>query len=307
MFVISYIETRPDSIAMVSAACLALAVGLFAWTMLSILTNPRRSDFNYFEQQRREQLRRASATYRWFEPLVDEIARLHGSQNASKRKLAHNLALDPKAPPWKPAEFVATKQIEAGVLAFFLGIMLARTANPIVGIVVAVFVIVVYQTQAVASVADKAKRRTLQFKKRLPYTIDLMALMMEAGADFTASVQTVVLESKDHPVGEVFGRVLSEIEHGKTRRSAFEKLRDQFDDDDVNEIVFAINKGEELGTPLAKILRIQADQMRMKRSQWAEKASGQAQVQIVFPGMLTMVACLLVIVAPFLLKALNAL
>ena len=75
------------------------------------------------------------------------------------------------------------------------------------------------------------------------------------------------------------------------------------EDSDIAEFVFAIIKGEELGTPLSTILREQANQMRLKRSQWGEKAAAEAEVQIVFPGMITMVACLLVIIAPILLPA----
>jgi hypothetical protein len=43
--------------------------------------------------------------------------------------------------------------------------------------------------------------------------------------------------------------------------------------------------------------------MRLKRSQWAEKAAAHAQVKIVFPGVLVMVACLLVVMAPIMLPA----
>ena len=66
-------------------------------------------------------------------------------------------------------------------------------------------------------------------------------------------------------------------------------------------MVFAINKGEELGTPLSAILRDQAEQMRLKRSQRGEKAAAEAQVNIVFPGMVVMIACLLVVIAPIVL------
>ena len=43
--------------------------------------------------------------------------------------------------------------------------------------------------------------------------------------------------------------------------------------------------------------------MRLKRSQWAEKAAGTAQVNIVLPGMVIMIACLIIIGAPFILEA----
>ena len=76
-------------------------------------------------------------------------------------------------------------------------------------------------------------------------------------------------------------------------------------DDDVAELVFMINKGNEFGTPMAQTFRLQAEQMRLKRSQWAEKAAGTAQVNIVLPGMVIMIACLIIIGAPFILAAIG--
>jgi tight adherence protein C len=43
--------------------------------------------------------------------------------------------------------------------------------------------------------------------------------------------------------------------------------------------------------------------MRLRRAQWGEKAAAEAEVQIVFPGMLVMLACLIVVVAPMVLPA----
>jgi tight adherence protein C len=138
---------------------------------------------------------------------------------------------------------------------------------------------------------------------RLPFAVDQIALMMQAGAEFEGSLQTVVRDNADHPLGAEMGEVLRQVSLGRPRGQALEDLRRRLDDKDVSELVFAINKGQELGTPLSVILREQADQMRLKRSQWGERAAQEAQVQMVFPGMLVMVACLIVIIAPILLPA----
>ena len=90
------------------------------------------------------------------------------------------------------------------------------------------------------------------------------------------------------------------------REEALLAFQERMNDPNVDELVFAINKGEELGTPLSRILRDQAAQMQVKRAQWGEMAAADAEVKIIFPGILTMVACLLVIVATFVLPALTA-
>ncbi len=143
-----------------------------------------------------------------------------------------------------------------------------------------------------------------RLRLRLPFVVDQIALMMQAGAEFEGSLQTAVRDNADHPLGRELAEVLRQISLGRPRTQALNDLRMRLDDKDVSELVFAINKGQELGTPLSGIFREQADQMRLKRSQWGEKAAQEAQVQMVFPGMIVMVACLIIIIAPILMPAL---
>jgi tight adherence protein C len=142
-----------------------------------------------------------------------------------------------------------------------------------------------------------------RLKARLPYGVDLMALMMEAGAGFRDSLGAVARENSDHPLGQELGKVQYAIERGQTLRQALIEMRDRLNQDDVNEMVFSILKAEELGTPLGKIFLTLADQMRLKRFQWAEKKAGEAETQISYPGMLLMMACMIVAVGPFVLRA----
>jgi len=131
--------------------------------------------------------------------------------------------------------------------------------------------------------------------------LDLIALTMEAGASFIESMTIAAKENQNHPLGQQLAEVLRDMSVGRTRKEALEDLQDRLGDENVTEITSAIIKGEELGTPLSQILRSQADQMRLKRSQWAEKAAAEAQVNIVFPGMIVMIACLIIVLAPFVL------
>ena len=58
-------------------------------------------------------------------------------------------------------------------------------------------------------------------------------------------------------------------------------------------------QGEHLGTPLATIFRTQADVLRIKRTQRAETIAGEAGVQMLLPGILVMMATVIVILGPF--------
>jgi len=110
-----------------------------------------------------------------------------------------------------------------------------------------------------------------------------------------------VRENAGHPLGEELQTVAIETSRGRPRVEALRTLRERFPDPDVSDFVFAIVKGEELGTPLAQVLKMQAEQMRLKNSQWCEKQAAEAEVKIAFPGLLVMLACICVILGPLLL------
>lgn len=305
-------QSFPDNLFLLAAAppatrmglslLMALSVGWLAWTICRILFGPRRGGpQGLYERERREKIRAANPVYLWFEPLIDELV---SSEKPSHQqdKIALALRMLPDWPPWTPQDFMATRKVEAGLSGLVVGLLLWPILGPIVAAVGAVIVASGYVMFWGVRVQELAQKRRISFLKRLPYAVDLIALMMEAGAGFDEAVTTLVEESPGHPIGEEFGFMLREIRLGRSRREALIQLRDRMEDENVREFVTAILNGEEFGTPLSRILRSQADQMRLKRSQWAEKAAGEAQVKIVFPGIMIMIACLLIIVTPFIVK-----
>ncbi len=148
----------------------------------------------------------------------------------------------------------------------------------------------------------RAADRLFAIKKRLPFLLDLLTLLMEAGATFLNALRDAVEEFRDHPVGVEFGRVLAELSMGKSRTASLESLRDRLSDDEITSIIGSIVQGENLGTPLALLFRTQADVLRMKRTQRAETLAGEAGVKMLLPGVLVMAATVIVILGPFLLS-----
>jgi tight adherence protein C len=272
----------------------------FATLVISQILNSKRPQHETFEQSRRRELRQSNSFYRKFEPLVDELCAFF-PHNQAAGQLAHHLKLGSESPPWKPDEFMATKTIEAAFVGGAIFLFILLFGMPWLAIMFGGVTGIIYPALARSSVISNAKKRLRKLKLRLPFSIDQISLMMEAGAGFEDSLRTVVADNRDHPLSIEFAEIVRQMSLGRPRSQALAGFKDRLADEDVSEIVFAITKGEELGTPLSSILREQANQMRIKRSQWGEKAASEAEVQMVFPGMITMVACLLVIVAPILL------
>ena len=289
---------------LIASSLWAVAVFLALFALGRVMTAARKPGGNAFEQQRRGQLREGSFSYRRFEPLVGELASIQTAMGGKKlENLRTQLRLVPGMLPWEPQEFIAAKQVEALLWSLLVLPLAFRLPWMIVAILVGLL-IWGYPELQIKSVKDKAARRMRLLKLRLPFAMDLMALMMEAGATFQEALGTVVRESKDHPLGQELAVVNHETALGRSRKEALWALARRVEDDDLRELVFAVVKGEELGTPLSRILSDQSGQLRTKRSQWAEKAAGEAQVKIVYPGMLIMLACLAIVVSPFLLKLL---
>ena len=63
-------------------------------------------------------------------------------------------------------------------------------------------------------------------------------------------------------------------------------MSNRMDVADVTSFVAALIQAEQLGVSIAKILRIQADQMRVKRRQRAQEKAQQAPVKMVIPMVL---------------------
>jgi tight adherence protein C len=300
------IASAADSLPLAAASAAAgAAVAALAALALRVMFDPRvdPAGASTFERDRRAKLRAGSSGYRLLEPLVDALAPWSRSQRTAA--LGHDLALSVDPLPWEPAEYVALKTLEAilaGLAGAAFGFLLF--GDPIGAALAGLAAAWGYRALMIHAVADKARRRLNAFKRRLPYAVDLLALLMESGAGFQEALAVVVRENRGSPLGEEFATVIREVSLGKTRREALESLRRRLEDDEVYELIFAITKGEELGTPLSYVLRAQAGRMLLKHSQWIEKKSAEAQVMIVFPGMIIMVACMLIITAPFLLSAL---
>ncbi len=148
-----------------------------------------------------------------------------------------------------------------------------------------------------------ATRRVRDISRRAPYTLDLLALSMGAGATFTEAVRTVVREDPEHPFNVELNTVLAEVELGTTRAQALRNMADRVPLESLRSIVAAIIQAEGLGTPLSDVLKEQANLMRLQRSVRAEKLAAQASVRILLPSLLILLSVVLTVFAPFIILA----
>ncbi len=126
------------------------------------------------------------------------------------------------------------------------------------------------------------RRRQEAIVKKFPDALDLMSICVDAGLPFDGAMARVH-EKWDDPLAEEFGRVIYEVQLGKSRRQAMRDMAARMDVNDVSSFVAAILQAEHLGVSIGKVLRIQSEQMRIRRRQRAEEKAHQAPVKMLFP------------------------
>ena len=130
---------------------------------------------------------------------------------------------------------------------------------------------------------DMIKKRHLEIGRAMPFNLDLLTLSVEAGLDFGGAVATVVDRGLPGALTEELGIMLREIRMGKTREEALRNMADRVSFPPLTQFVSNLVQADRMGTSLGKILRIQASQLRIARTQRAEKLANEAPVKMLFP------------------------
>ncbi len=129
---------------------------------------------------------------------------------------------------------------------------------------------------------EQIKKRQLEIRKAMPDALDLLTICVEAGLGFDAAMSNVA-EKWENELSLAFARAIREIQLGKVRREALKTMAERIDLADMTSFVAAVIQSEQLGVSMAKVLRIQAEQMRMRRRQYAEELAHQAPVKMLLP------------------------
>lgn len=130
--------------------------------------------------------------------------------------------------------------------------------------------------------SSRARSRQAAMLRALPDSLDLLTICVEAGLGLDGAFQRVA-EKQSGPLADELGQMLGEISLGKTRRQALLDLADRTDLDEVRSLAQAVIQAEQLGTSLGRVLRVQAQRLRVRRRQRAEQEARRAPVKMVFP------------------------
>lgn len=154
--------------------------------------------------------------------------------------------------------------------------------------------------------SSKISRRQKEIRKAMPDALDLLTICVEAGLGFDAAMSKVS-EKWETELSLSFARVIQEIQLGKLRREALRDMAERIGIPEMTSFVAAVIQSEQLGVSLAKVLRIQSDQMRVKRRQRAEEEAHKAPIKMLIPmGLLIFPSLMIVLLTPAALRLLHS-
>jgi tight adherence protein C len=150
---------------------------------------------------------------------------------------------------------------------------------------------------------DMVTKRQKAIVRALPFSVDLLTLVVEAGLDFSQGLQRVVERGPAGPLADELSLMLREIRLGTTRSDGLRNLAERCGVPEVSSFSSVLIQADRLGASIGTVLRAQSDLMRAERFQRAEKAGARASSIILVPLVLFILpAALLVIVGPVLLR-----
>jgi len=124
--------------------------------------------------------------------------------------------------------------------------------------------------------------RRKQMERELPDIIDLLVISVEAGLGFEAAMGRVTQTVPGELAGE-FQRTLAEVRVGVSRHSALRAMAERTDVDDLNSFILALIQADQFGVSIARMLRVQAEEMRVRRRQRIQERAFAAPVKMIFP------------------------
>ncbi|MCZ2810078.1 type II secretion system F family protein [Modestobacter sp. VKM Ac-2979] len=211
----------------------------------------------------------------------------------------------------RPATFTMTRVLWAKLVlaagAALLGAVFVVEAPGIpAGLVAVVAVVAAYHLPEAALWGRGQERRQL-IARQLPDVLDQMTIAVEAGLGFEAALSRAATTGRG-ALAEELVRTQHDIAAGRPRRAAYDALAARTQVADLRRFVGAVNQADVYGIPLADVLRVQADEMRVKRRQRAEEQAMKVPVKVTFPLMVCILpALMIVVVGPAVLGLLESL
>jgi tight adherence protein C len=214
----------------------------------------------------------------------------------SRDRLAKRLVLAGSPAGWDAERVMACKVLCAGVgIAAGIAMTFAGWLAGLAALVVTGLFTFIGFVAPDSVLNGKVSDRQKQIRNTLSDTLDLLTISVEAGLSLNAALARVV-QNTPGVLSQEFARMLQEIQLGVSRSEAFRNLAARTDVEELNAFTLAMIQADVFGVSIANVLRTQAQQLRLKRRQRAEREAQGTPVKIVFPLILCILPALFIVI-----------
>lgn len=249
---------------------------------------------------------RASFRERMLLPAFEQFAELGQrlSPSGKTQRLVRRLDLAGNPGAWPLERVLAAKALTA--LAFLLfGLWVSPGSNVLLGLLCAGAAAALGFVVPDVLVANAGNKRQDNIRRDLADALDLLTISVEAGLSFDSAIAQVARNTAG-PFGAECYRVLQEMQIGKSRTEAFRALGERTHVPELKTFVSALVQADKLGIPIARVLREQTKEMRLKRRQRAEEKAMKVPVKMLLPMAIFILPVLFVIaLAPAVLSVMS--
>lgn len=144
---------------------------------------------------------------------------------------------------------------------------------------------------------NQIKKRHAEILKDLPHVIDLLNICVGAGLDFMVAVARVIQEFRHCVLIDELKALMREIQMGSSRRDALKNLAKRINSPEIISFSRTLIQADRMGTPIGEALKMQAEEIRLRRFQKGEEMGLKAPVKLLFPLLFFILPVVLIIVA----------
>ena len=270
---------------MVAVIASTVTIGAFAfWAGNGVVTARRSSSRRLASLQTREEVLSTGISERAIAPIIEKLGSFalrftpQGWVEKSEKKLVYagmNERMDGNT--WAALRIISL----LGTMILFF-VIVGAFSSPMQKVMLFGLLLAIGFLGPESILNRRIDARRKEMEQSLPDIIDLLVISVEAGLGFEAAMGRVV-QAVPGELSREFSRTLQETRVGVSRHKALRSLSERTDVDDLNAFVLALIQADQFGVSIARMLRVQADEMRVRRRQRAQEKAFAAPVKLVFP------------------------